>query len=191
LPMDAPIPPAPAGPAQTPPPTAPPVPVPPPAAVAAPPPSASAGGVQFKDCPICGASALATALICQNCGFNFRTGKGGRQHNQPGGPGIAAETYQNAAKASWVAPAIVFLLSCCAGAATRRGNAVSGVVLWLFIMLMLLGGLGLGIFALTGMRKNGKEGILAPAIVGISLNSLILLAHVVLIILAMIGRLGP
>src|SRR5688572_16197532 len=80
LPLDAPIPPG----APLPPPVA----VPPPAAAAPPP---SPGGVQLKDCPACGASALMTALACQNCGFNFRTGKGGKQLDYGGSPGIAAE----------------------------------------------------------------------------------------------------
>ena len=54
-------------------------------------------------------------------------------------------------------------------------------------LLIYLFGLISGIYALTRVRQFGRQGILAPAIVGVVLNSLIVAAFVIVIITATAG----
>jgi hypothetical protein len=151
-------------------------------------------------CPVCNTPAPPTAVLCTHCGYNFRTGV-----RMPGAGrgqalayatkgahtgGISADTYAQAAKAAWMAPLIAFTLGCCTRGAIRGAPAV-GFVIAGFQLLLILGGLGLGVFALTGVRKHGSTGILAPAIVGIILNVGIIALNVVLVILLTSGKLLP
>ena len=152
-------------------------------------------------CPVCNTPAPPTAVLCTNCGYNFRTGVrlpgAGRgqalayaaKGTQTAG-GISADTSAQAAKAAWMAPLIAFTLGCCTRGAIR-GAPVVGIVIAGFQLLLILGGLGLGVFALTGVRKHGSSGIMAPAIIGIALNIGIIALNVILVIMLTSGKLGP
>ena len=75
---------------------------------------------------------------------------------------------QQAAKASWICPIVIFLLF-------AFGHQVAArVVLELIALVLIVAGISLGVAALFGIRKHGKKGILAPALVGIVLNGLLL-----------------
>jgi hypothetical protein len=152
-------------------------------------------------CPICNTPAPPTAVLCTNCGFNYRTGVrlpgasrgstlayAGRGANTSGG--IAADSYAQAAKAAWMAPLIAFLLGCCTVGA-KRGAPSASLVISMIQLLLILAGVGLGIFALTGVGKHGSEGILAPAIVGLVLNVGIIALNVIMVILLTTGKFKP
>jgi hypothetical protein len=150
-------------------------------------------------CPVCSTPAPPTAVLCTNCGYNFRTGV-----RMPGAGrgqalayatkgsgatgGISADTYAQAAKAAWMAPLIAFGLGCCTRGIQASSPAV-GMAIGGFQILLILGGIGCGVFALVGASKHGAEGILLPAITGLVLN----LAFIGLIIVAAIAltRLKP
>jgi hypothetical protein len=151
-------------------------------------------------CPVCNMPAPPTAVLCTACGYNFRTGVrlpgagrgaalayAGRNTGSAGG--ISSDTYAQAAKAAWMAPLIAFTLGCCTRGAMRGAPSV-GFVIAGFQLLLILAGLGLGIFALTGVRKHGSTGILAPAVVGIVLNVGIIALNVILILLLTSGKLN-
>ncbi len=72
-----------------------------------------------------------------------------------------------AAKGSWASSVIVFFLLVFSSTGAK-------VVLELIALLLILAGLSLGIIALFGIRKHGAKGILAPALVGIVINGLLL-----------------
>ena len=107
--------------------------------------------------------------MCTSCGYNFRTGlktigvRPARRPREPDAGGtIAADTYQLAAKVSWIAPIVGFLLGCCVIGAAVKGSSILSGVLAILQLLLILAGIGLGVFALTGMKRNGPEGILVP-----------------------------
>ena len=75
---------------------------------------------------------------------------------------------QQAAKLSWVCPIILFLLL------MVGRQMVAPLVMDLVALLFIIVGLVFGIVALLGISKHGKKGILAPAIVGIIINGLLL-----------------
>src|SRR5882724_5727220 len=77
-----------------------------------------------------------------------------------------------AAKLSWVCPIIVFLLL------TFGRQAGARVIIELLALLLILVGIVFGVIALFGMRTHGSKGILAPAIVGIIINALLLFIFV-------------
>ncbi len=77
-----------------------------------------------------------------------------------------------AAKLSWVCPIIVFVLLMF----TRQIGA--RVIIEMVALLLIVVGLVFGIFALFGISKHGTKGILAPAIVGIIVNGLLLFIFV-------------
>jgi len=72
-----------------------------------------------------------------------------------------------AAKGSWASSVIVFFLLVFSSTGAK-------VILELIALLLILAGLSLGIIALFGIRKHGAKGILAPALVGIIINGLLL-----------------
>lgn len=72
-----------------------------------------------------------------------------------------------AAKCSWASSVIVFFLLVFSSTGAK-------VILELIALLLILAGLSLGIIALFGIRKHGAKGILAPALVGIVINGLLL-----------------
>ena len=74
---------------------------------------------------------------------------------------------QQAAEFSVVAPFVVFVI----GMVTKGLNSRSSAILLASIQgLMLIAGIALGIVALLGIKKHGKEGIIGKAISGIVLN---------------------
>jgi hypothetical protein len=150
-----------------------------------------------NSCPVCGTAALPTAVMCTSCGYNFRTGlktpgfgRPAARRETDGGGAIAADTYQLAAKVSWMAPLVGLLLGCCIVGAAVKGSPVLTGVLAILQLLLILAGLGLGIFALTGVKRNGPEGILVPSIVGMSLSGVIVLLGVIGAVMQASGR-GP
>jgi hypothetical protein len=97
--------------------------------------------------------------------------------------------FHQLAKASWVAPLIAMCLSCFAGAAAR-GNTdrMVSMILGFVYIVLILGGLVCGIIALCGVKRHGRTGILAPAIVGVVLNGVIVLAIVAMIPMVLTAR---
>jgi uncharacterized membrane protein YeaQ/YmgE (transglycosylase-associated protein family) len=77
-----------------------------------------------------------------------------------------------AAKLSWVCPIIIFLML------MFGRQAGSRVIIELVALSLIVVGLVLGVVALFGMRTHGKSGILAPAIVGIIINGVLLFIFV-------------
>ena len=73
-----------------------------------------------------------------------------------------------AAKGSWVSAVLVFVL------VALGGRTDAKVIIELIALLLMVLGLALGILALLGIRKHGTRGILAPALVGIAINGLLL-----------------
>jgi hypothetical protein len=73
-----------------------------------------------------------------------------------------------AARASWLGPILIFLLFAFAHQVAAR------VLLELIALVLIVAGISLGVAALFGIRKHGRKGILAPALVGIALNGLLL-----------------
>lgn len=92
--------------------------------------------------------------------------------------------YQQAAKASWVAPVVALVLGCLTRGSSERSPMTGGIV-GLINVAMTFTGLVMGIVALFGVRKYGSRGILAPAIVGLVLNGLLVgsLIAVILIVI--------
>ena len=76
--------------------------------------------------------------------------------------------FHQAAQFSWVS------VLCFAGIIGFTGQVLAPVVRELFGMLFLLVGFVCGIVALFGIRKHGVKGILAPALVGLVMQSLII-----------------
>jgi hypothetical protein len=72
-----------------------------------------------------------------------------------------------AAKGSWASSVIVFFLLVFSSTGAK-------IILELIALLLILAGLSLGIIALFGIRKHGTKGILAPALVGLIINGLLL-----------------
>jgi hypothetical protein len=77
-----------------------------------------------------------------------------------------------AAKLSWACPIIIFVLLMFSRQIGAR------VIIELVALLLIFVGLIFGIIALFGISKHGTKGILAPAIVGIIINGLLLLIFV-------------
>jgi hypothetical protein len=61
-------------------------------------------------------------------------------------------------------------------------------VLAILQLLLILSGIGLGVFALTGIKRNGPEGIMVPAIVGMTLSGVIVLLGIVGAVIQSSGR---
>jgi hypothetical protein len=77
-----------------------------------------------------------------------------------------------AAKLSWVCPVLVFVILMFSRQIGMR------VIIELVSLLLIVAGLVFGIVALFRIRIQGKSGILAPAIVGIVINGLLLFIFV-------------
>jgi len=87
-------------------------------------------------------------------------------------PPLTSAFAHQAAKGSWASALIVFLLLAFGVQSGAR------VILELVALLLNIVGLALGIVALFGIRKHGSKGILAPAVVGIIINGLLLFIFV-------------
>lgn len=75
-----------------------------------------------------------------------------------------------AAKLSWVCPILVIVVLC--------GRVAAPLISELVALLLMVVGFVSGVIALFGMHTHGKRGILAPAIVGIVINALLLFIFV-------------
>ena len=73
---------------------------------------------------------------------------------------------------SWACPIVVFVLVAFGGQVGAR------VIIELIALLLIIVGLLFGVIALFGISKHGTKGILAPAIVGIIINGLLLFIFV-------------
>lgn len=82
-------------------------------------------------------------------------------------PTAKAFAYQ-VARASWLGPIVIFVLFAFGYQIAAR------VVLELIALVLITVGICLGVAALFGIRKHGRKGILAPALVGLILNGLLL-----------------
>ncbi|NLD37299.1 MAG: hypothetical protein GX654_10565 [Desulfatiglans sp.] len=76
---------------------------------------------------------------------------------------------KQAAKASWAA-ALLALGVMIFTSGLSKSNPEAYKMISMATPLIFILGLGLGVFALFGINKYGKEGILIPSIVGICLN---------------------
>src|SRR5258708_40366687 len=92
-------------------------------------------------------------------------------HSPTEKPPAKAFAYQ-AAKASWLGLIVIFVLFAVGHQIEAR------VVLELIALVLIVAGICLGIAALFGIRQHGKRGILAPALVGLILNRLLLLIFI-------------
>ena len=161
------------------------------AAAPPPPPLPMSSAPQRIACPVCSTPAPPTAVLCTACGYNFRTGQrmpgAGKALSYAQTGRIAADTYQQAAKFSWMAPLVAILLGCCTVGVRSAGPAVGFAIAGLQLLL-ILGGLGAGIFALVGAKRYGSSGIVGPAVTGIVLNTLIIGLNIVLFTMLMSGK---
>ena len=82
---------------------------------------------------------------------------------------------QQAARASWMAPLVVIIFNYVIKSAGFSGSTARALVIGSVSLLLYLAGLAFGIYALSQVRSAGRKGVLAPAIVGLVLNSLFLL----------------
>jgi hypothetical protein len=80
-----------------------------------------------------------------------------------------------AAKASWLAPVLAIVGTTIAKSRTSAaGWDPSGVILDVLVFVLCLIGVVSGIVALSGLRRHGRAGILAPALAGTVLSAAIL-----------------
>jgi hypothetical protein len=96
--------------------------------------------------------------------------------------------YQEMAQASWLAPlfaiGVNFMLIVGQGGRVGQANKIQMVL----GPLLIVSGFILGIAALFGIRKYGKRRILAPALAGVALNLLLIVAGAVPILLHVANR---
>ncbi|HET6250861.1 MAG TPA: hypothetical protein VFE47_24435 [Tepidisphaeraceae bacterium] len=81
---------------------------------------------------------------------------------------------QQAAKFSWAAPLAALLIGSCINAG--KMEQMTSIVMGGFNALLILTGLAMGIIALFGMRRHGRDRVLVPAIIGICINGIMVLA---------------
>ena len=85
----------------------------------------------------------------------------------PGKPPFARQ----AATCSWLAPLLVLGVNFYTLLSAGQSRVVSFVIV-IVTCLLLPAGLILGIIALAGVKRHGRDGILQPAIAGVILSSL-------------------
>lgn len=99
--------------------------------------------------------------------------------------------YHRAATACGFSPLIAFginFLSMAVRAASPPELLPTiSMVVSLVVLCVIMTGLGLGIFALFGIRKHGKEGIFGKAITGISINLAFIALAVISVVIRMRG----
>jgi len=88
-----------------------------------------------------------------------------------------------AAKASWVAPITAVFLNIVSSG--PYSTALQKTIIGFTSLGIYAIGLGLGIFALMQVRRYGREGIFGPAIAGVLINGLLVLAFAVVICAAL------
>ena len=90
---------------------------------------------------------------------------------------LRADFYQQAARASWIAPLIVVALNFLNQSAKQPGvrpDRTAALVVGGISFVLILAGFALAIVALLGIRKRGANGVLGPAIAGLIINGLLL-----------------
>jgi uncharacterized membrane protein YeaQ/YmgE (transglycosylase-associated protein family) len=105
-------------------------------------------------------------LVCGTTGFIL----GWRRHTNTRSE-TKAFAYQ-AAQLSWICPIIMYLIL------VADKQISSPMILDLVALVLIVVGLIFGIIALSGISKHGSKGLLAPAIVGIIINGILLLIFV-------------
>lgn len=102
-------------------------------------------------------------------------------------PDTPADRLARAARASWLAPAIVVSLNCFSNSATQRVPSL-GLAVAVLQFVLLVGGLAMGLFVLSRARKvaDGSR-VVAPALIGTALCAGILVLNV----LFLTGRIKP
>jgi hypothetical protein len=86
-----------------------------------------------------------------------------------------------AAQISWITPIAGVAMNFAMAAASASTNAKGFIALFSLALFFL--GLIFGIIALFQVRRHGTKGVLIPAIVGVSLNAILLLFVTIVVIL--------
>jgi hypothetical protein len=94
-------------------------------------------------------------------------------YNAPPPPPEPGSFAPLAARLAWLAPAvaILFMLVSAGIGDEPVARIIGGVGI-----LIILAGVAFGIIALSGMRRAGRDGVLGPAVVGLTVNLLLILA---------------
>lgn len=79
------------------------------------------------------------------------------------------------AKASWLAPLLVFLMIRFLRSGTTSSQATQDMILTIVGSFLYLVGFLCGVTALFGLRRHGRKGILVPALIGASISGLLLM----------------
>ena len=78
---------------------------------------------------------------------------------------------KQAAKASWIIPLLALGMMAIGNSAMKSsGSSIGPLILGGVVILLFIAGIILGVISLYGIKKYGKKGLLAPAIIGILLN---------------------
>lgn len=136
-------------------------------------------GPQQAACPNCGGVIAHTAIICHHCKYNLRTGRAGPAPSggvSKRGSSASSDRYSQFAMAAWGMPLGAVLLLCLGGCLIS--DRLTGMGITVLCALLILGGIGSGIYALTGTGKRGPEGVLVPAILGLVLGGVLLIGSV-------------
>jgi hypothetical protein len=87
------------------------------------------------------------------------------------------EVYRQAARASWAAP-IMAVVVLTLTASLRARIPIVALTLFVAVVVVFVGGLALGAFAVSGIRVHGREGIAGNAFVGVGLSGVMLVLSV-------------
>ncbi len=90
-------------------------------------------------------------------------------------PGAAPSRAQRAARASWIAPLLVFILGLVIKGAGIRDTEYGVLVIGIVSLPLYFAGFVVAVYALSRLRTAGWRGVLAPAVMGLILNGLLLL----------------
>src|SRR2546423_11061775 len=83
------------------------------------------------------------------------------------------DLYEQAARASWIAPLIAIALNCLGRSTSPKDAAKMDLIIGFVNCGLIAAGCVLGILAMTGVKKRGPERVLAPAILGLIINGLL------------------
>lgn len=89
---------------------------------------------------------------------------------------------RQAARASWVAPLLACIISYIHSLTDYKEPPEGNKVIIAVLLLFIVAGLALGIIAILGTRKHGRNGIMKPAIIGIVVNLFFILLVVSLFV---------
>jgi hypothetical protein len=89
-----------------------------------------------------------------------------------------------AARASWIAPLVAVVLNCCTVVSGFRNSRESNLIVGYASYAIYIFGLIAGIVALTKLGRYGSKGILIPALIGVAINGLLVVAITILIIVS-------